>query len=265
MELELLYKEVADDGIYYVFDRQNEETGEPETLRCSYTIASQLVKYTSYNNRNCEIVSGEIILRYEYGELLVIDTQNSGQNEGEHGKNGRLNIHFIGPHYFSVCDITSNDNFFAGIMEHKEFILSQLDLIREIDKAEIIDRDTLKVKTENGVTDIYKLSIGLKTLLNIKFLLNHYGRKATLNVNVDGCCDEIIQRIIELVAGTGIHLHVSRPIKASIPFEKYRVYVDGYTEPDWFHIVKYAYFGTPDIDIERYFEHSMSYQDAETN
>lgn len=75
--------------------------------------------------------------------------------------------------------------------------LDEIDLqyMKEIDRAEIINFDTLAIKTPFGITSLENISQGLKILLNIRYL-SKTGNTQNL-VDIISCGDNILPYIVK--------------------------------------------------------------------
>jgi hypothetical protein len=107
--------------------------------------------------------------------------------------------------------IDSNDRWFFNVMEDDEYLLSKQELLKEIDGAEIINIEKLKIETPHGVTDLRDISTGLKTLLNILYMAEKRIDEQFC-VNLDECGDEVISLIFNEYKGDNINFYISRPL-----------------------------------------------------
>ena len=66
--------------------------------------------------------------------------------------------------------LINNESFFNNNISSKEFTQNEIDIIRKIDNAEILDRNTGEIRTPYGLTSIRNLSTGCKTILNFIYI-----------------------------------------------------------------------------------------------
>lgn len=92
--------------------------------------------------------------------------------------------------YRKKCLIDSNDSWFNRTLQDTKFLISCQNLIYTIDKAKIINFKLRKIETPLGICSIDDLSTGLKTILNILFLLKQKSTDIVL-VNVNECGDAV--------------------------------------------------------------------------
>lgn len=69
--------------------------------------------------------------------------------------------------------IVDNDSFFINNIFTKCLSEKGLEIIKEIDKAEVLDKKTGAIKTPYGITSLNHLSTGCKTALNVLYLCEH--------------------------------------------------------------------------------------------
>lgn len=66
--------------------------------------------------------------------------------------------------------IIDNESFFNINISSKIFTESELDIIKKLDSAELLDRNTGEIKTPYGLTSIRNLSTGCKTIINFMYI-----------------------------------------------------------------------------------------------
>ena len=133
------------------------------------------------------------------------------------------------------CYILSNDLWFSNVMTEREFLRRHIDIIRQIDRAEIVNYEKLTIVTPFGETDISNLSTGCKALLNINYLLETGDKEKTYLVNVTDIGDNALNMVLEAVAGTNIDLFLRRsfiPKNMDLCYKINRTIVEGTTDLD---------------------------------
>lgn len=87
-------------------------------------------------------------------------------------------------YYLDDCEA-----FFDAKVSSKEFTDKDLDIIKKIDNAVLLDKDIGTVRTPFGVASIENLSSGCKTVLVLQYLIrnsNDYSGKILLDVTACG-------------------------------------------------------------------------------
>ena len=104
--------------------------------------------------------------------------------------------------------VLSNDDEFRNTRDTPGFLERHRDTIYAIDKAIIVNYERLKIETPYGIAGINDLSTGCKTILNILRFME-CGPKYKVLVNVDEAGDNVLEKILDLVAGSNISLLIS--------------------------------------------------------
>ena len=99
--------------------------------------------------------------------------------------------------------ILDNDAFFGANIVLDELRGQSERIMDEIDRARVLDFDTGAIKTPYGVTDIFSLSTGCKTVLNYLHLVRHRNKypdmKAILGTECGQNALEALFRSIEIL------------------------------------------------------------------
>ena len=66
--------------------------------------------------------------------------------------------------------LVNNESFFNINISSKEFNYTDIEIIKNIDNAELIDKNTGEIRTPYGLTSIRNLSTGCKTVLNFIYI-----------------------------------------------------------------------------------------------
>lgn len=66
--------------------------------------------------------------------------------------------------------LINNESFFNNNITSREFTQDEIDVIKKIDNAELLDRNTGEIKTPYGLTNIRNLSTGCKTIINFIYI-----------------------------------------------------------------------------------------------
>lgn len=105
--------------------------------------------------------------------------------------------------------ILSNDSYFSTYTSQEDFDEIDRMYMKKIDGAQILDQVNNRaiksevVQTKFGITTLQNLSTGLKTLLNIRYLIK---RKISAVVNIDECGENVLIDIFNLVDNEDIEL-----------------------------------------------------------
>lgn len=198
--LYLMSKEVVNGANYYTFQYNGEKK------RLSDKEANFLVSKFDSKNRNCKIPKGQISLKAYEGTLPFISSNKEY-------KGVRI---FTKEEYRSLCLINSNDKWFYNIFSDNyqrgmSFLKSCNNYILKVDNATIVNEKIGKIETPFGICSIYDFSAGLKTILNILYLLKYY-KKDNILVNVNECGDVVLSIIFKLVNNTNISLYLTHDI-----------------------------------------------------
>ena len=137
--------------------------------------------------------------------------------------------------YKEKCTIFANDLWFDKVRTDRVFLNKHEELIYAVDMAKIVDYKNLTVVTTYGTTDITKLSTGCKTLLNILYLLEKGDDKPAL-VNITEAGDAVVDRILEIVAGTNVSVYLRRSFCPSNMRLSYKI--NGVAISDEFEFIK---------------------------
>lgn len=101
-------------------------------------------------------------------------------------------------HYYKIMDCEA---FFLGRVTYKEFSDEDLAVLREIDKADMLDISTGAIKTKYGVTNVDNLSTGCKTVLVYLYTRKHLDEDAFRNgilLNVTECGGNALRVLFDL-------------------------------------------------------------------
>lgn len=162
--------------------------------------AVELIGTYPAEKRNCRIFKDKIALKAGCGRLPL-------RPERDAEKAVRL---YTRPQYLksiSPC-IFSNDEEFLRTKYAGGFLERHRDTIYTIDRALLVNIRRLKIETPYGVASVDDLSTGCKTMLNILRLMEE-GVKEEALVNVDEAGNNVLQQILDLVAGTVISLYIT--------------------------------------------------------
>ncbi len=194
--LESLVLQYKTDKNRYVFNL----SAKKKSVSRGYTDAVSLIESYPVRNRNCRIVRGRISLKAGHGQLPF-------QPVPDPVKPVKL---YTKPRYLSEISpcIFSNDEEFHVTKYAKGFLERHRDTIYSVDKAIVVNYDRLKIETPYGIASIDDLSTGCKTLLNILYLMDS-GIKGEALVNVDEAGNNVLRRILDLVAGSNISLYIT--------------------------------------------------------
>lgn len=199
--LKLVYKEVYQNKKeLFVF----EQNGVQKRLTLSQGV--NLISQFDSKDRNCKVSRGTISLKPNEGELKVIKKRKitRGQYQGV-----RL---YIGKKEDFSFTIYSNDIwFYNNVMPNTSFLKSCVKYIKEIDNAVIVDYKLMQAKSEKGVYSIKDFSTGLKTILNVVYLLRKKDTTAII-VNATECGDKVMNILFEIVNNSRIGLYITHDI-----------------------------------------------------
>ena len=168
----------------------------------SYNHADALALIQSYpaEERNCRIAGNRIMMKAGNGQLPMLPKKDTE-------KVVRL---YTRPQYLksiSPC-IISNDEAFLKTKYANGFLERHRDTIYAIDRAIIVNYSRLKIETPYGIASVDDLSTGCKTILNILRLMEGGVNEEAL-VNVDEAGNNVLKRILDLVAGSRISLYIT--------------------------------------------------------
>lgn len=108
--------------------------------------------------------------------------------------------------YFKRNEIViDNEEFFKNI-RIEDLSSECLDIMRKIDKAELLDIQTGKIKTPYGVCNIGNLSTGCKTAINVLYIHNSNKFQEIKAVNITDCGINAIEEIFNMVEKHEINL-----------------------------------------------------------
>lgn len=199
--LKLVYKEIYQNKKeVFVF----EQNGVQKRLTLSQGV--NLISQFDPKDRNCKVSRGTISLKPNEGELKVIKKREitRGQYQGV-----RL---YIGKKEDFSFTIYSNDIwFYNNVMPNTSFLKSCVKYIKEIDNAVIVDYKLMQAKSEKGVYSIKDFSTGLKTILNVVYLLRKKDTTAII-VNATECGDKVMNILFEIVNNSRIGLYITHDI-----------------------------------------------------
>ena len=91
------------------------------------------------------------------------------------------------------------------------FLKSCAKYIKEIDNAVIVDYKLMQAKSEKGVYSVKDFSTGLKTILNVVYLLRKKDTTSII-VNATECGDNAINTLFEIVNNSRIGLYITHDI-----------------------------------------------------
>ena len=191
--LVLQYKTLENKEEYYIF---NLYASKPP-VTYSYSEACDLIKRYPAEDRNCQITrsSGRdtIGLKSGKGTLPRRPIPNPGKAIKLYTK-------------LAYCSeelpyVLANDDEFRNTRDTPGFLERHRDTIYAIDKAIIVNYERLKIETPYGIAGINDLSTGCKTILNILRFMER-GPKYKVLVNVDEAGDNVLEKILDLVAGS---------------------------------------------------------------
>ena len=199
--LKLVYKEIYQNKKeVFVF----EQNGVQKRLTLSQGV--NLISQFDPKDRNCKVSRGTISLKPNEGELKVIKKREitRGQYQGV-----RL---YIGKKEDFSFTIYSNDIwFYNNVMPNTSFLKSCVKYIKEIDNAVIVDYKLMQAKSEKGVYSVKDFSTGLKTILNVVYLLRKKDTTAII-VNATECGDKVMNILFEIVNNSRIGLYITHDI-----------------------------------------------------
>ena len=199
--LKLVYKEIYQNKKeLFVF----EQNGVQKRLTLSQGV--NLISQFDPKDRNCKDSRGIISLKPNEGELKVIKRREvtRGQYKGV-----RL---YIGKKEDFAFTIYSNDTwFYKNVMPDILFLKSCAKYIKEIDNAVIVDYKLMQAKSEKGVYSVKDFSTGLKTILNVVYLLRKKDTTPII-VNATECGDKVMNILFEIVNNSRIGLYITHDI-----------------------------------------------------
>lgn len=181
---------------HYIFNL----TVKKESKIYDHADALKVIESYPAAERNCRIVGNRIMMKAGNGRLPLLPEKDAA-------KVVRL---YTRPQYLksiSPC-IISNDEAFLTTKYENGFLERHRDTIYAIDRAAVVNYSRLKIETPYGIASIDDLSTGCKTILNILRLMETGGKKEAL-VNVDEAGNNVLKRILDLVAGTRISLYIT--------------------------------------------------------
>lgn len=94
--------------------------------------------------------------------------------------------------------IRRNDIFFSRDMLRHPFDSTDEALMKKIDSATLIDKEHGIVKTPYGVTLVNNLSTGLKTALNIRYMMKNMQKYNGYSVSITECGANAINEILQM-------------------------------------------------------------------
>jgi len=200
--LVLQYKTVKKAEECYLFNLSAKKKPEGYSLAA----ACELINRYPAENRNCQIIEGRngnsdrIGLKSGKGRLPMCPVPNPDKPIKLYTK-----LEYC-PQQLTY--IRSNDSEFRSTRDEPGFLERHRDMIYAIDKAIIVNYERLKIETPYGIAGINDLSTGCKTILNILRFMELTPREEVL-VNVDESGDNVLKRILALVAGSNISLYIS--------------------------------------------------------
>ena len=194
--LSLKEKLIKGDKTVYTFLYNN------ETIALDYKSSVNLIQATAAKDRNCRIINGVISLKTGILPSRYYSTVRK-----------QAVYMYTKQEYISKFEadrrcILSNEAFFSRTEKDIALLKSCEYYIHAIDEAKILDYNTMKMETPFGITDVSEMSTGLKTLLNILYLMRKYKNEQYL-VDVDECGDNALKYIYPLVRGSNISLYIS--------------------------------------------------------
>ena len=162
--------------------------------------ALELIQSYPAEERNCRIVGNRIMMKAGNGQLPLLPEKDAK-------KTVKL---YTQPQYLKSISpsIISNDEAFLKTKYVNGFLERHRDTIYAIDRAVIVNYSRLKIETPYGIASVDDLSTGCKTMLNILYLMET-GVKEEALVNVDEAGNNVLKRILDLVAGSRISLYIT--------------------------------------------------------
>ncbi len=111
-----------------------------------------------------------------------------------------INI-YTSTNYFDKKDIViNNESFFKNNITAKSFGILSIQVLKDIDSAELLDRDNGKIETPYGLAGLWDLSTGCKTALNLIFLLeNPFIYPNVKAINATECGWNAIDKLFDII------------------------------------------------------------------
>lgn len=186
--------------------------------------AIEIVSSIGVKERNCKISRGDISFKAEVGNI-----SNRGKKVVWNKYYGGIVNVCVGKEYmYSGECIKSNDIYFDRYTRVAEsvFFKKYADIIYRIDKAKVIDYRLHSIQTPYGITDISNLSTGLKTILNILYMIDTYGDRCDMMISISECGGNVYSYLFNIVSSTGIRLWVGSISRAK-NVDKYIFNING--------------------------------------
>lgn len=199
--LKLVYKEIYQNKKeLFVF----EQNGVQKRLTLSQGV--NLISQFDSKDRNCKVSRGIISLKPNEGELKVIK-----RREVTRGRYKGVRLYIGKKEDFSFTIYSNDIWFYNNVMPNTSFLKSCVKYIKEIDNAVIVDYKLMQAKSEKGVYSVKDFSTGLKTILNVVYLLRKKD-KTPIIVNATECGDKVMNILFEIVNNSRIGLYITHDI-----------------------------------------------------
>lgn len=117
--------------------------------------------------------------------------------------------------------IKLNDATFERYIKAQTLDKTDLKLMKVIEDVEVIDTDIAKCRGKFGYMNLNNISTGLKTILNIRYLLKH--RKTNVSVDVTETGPNVLKYIFQLVDNTPIILILRHREVVGLPDHEYLI------------------------------------------
>lgn len=121
--------------------------------------------------------------------------------------------------------ILSNDEEFEDKISKESILESDRQLMQQIDS--VTKADATAVITPYGITDIYNLSTGCKTAINISHIKEQVGYREYPIVNITECGQNVIKIIFDMIDNTEIEVYLAHCFLDTILDCKYTFNVIG--------------------------------------
>lgn len=105
--------------------------------------------------------------------------------------------------------IVDNEGFFNNNVSAKSLSETSLNIMCKIDKARLLDKKTGKIETPYGITSIYDLSTGCKTILNCIFITENPDIYPSIRaINATECGWNAVDELFSFIESNSIQIGV---------------------------------------------------------